>query len=41
MARPKRWLCGMRPAAKAWEEDYAENLRAIWYERGEAAPTVF
>ena len=31
----------MRPAAKAWEEDYAENLRAFGYVRGQTAPTVF
>ena len=26
VARLKRWLCGMRPAAKAWEEHYATQL---------------
>ena len=26
VARLQRWLRGMRPAAKAWQEDYAENL---------------
>jgi hypothetical protein len=31
----------MRPAAKAWEEDYAENLRAFGYALGQTAPTVF
>ncbi len=28
------------PAAKAWEEDYAENLRAFGHARGHTAPTV-
>ncbi len=41
VARLKRWLCGMRPAAKAWEEDNAENLRALGYVRGQTASTVF
>ena len=41
VARLKKWLDGIRPAAKAWEEDYAENLRAFGYLRGQAAPTVF
>ena len=27
--------------AKAWEDDYAENLRAFGYARGQAAATVF
>ncbi len=37
----RRWLYWMRPAAKAWEDDYAQNLRAAGYNRGHAAPTVF
>ena len=41
VARLERWLYGMRPAAKAWEEDYAEKLRASGYVQGQAAPTVF
>ena len=41
VARLRRWLYGMRPAAKAWEEDYAGNLRADGFVRGRAAPTVF
>jgi hypothetical protein len=36
-----RWLYGMRPAAKAWEEDYAGRLAGIGFTRGRAAPTVF
>ena len=31
----------MRPAAKAWEDDYAEKLESIGFLRGKAAPTVF
>ena len=31
----------MRPAAKAWEDDYAEKLESIWFLRVKAAPTVF
>ena len=36
-----RWLYGMRPAAKAWEDEYAEKLESIGFFRGKAAPTVF
>ena len=39
--RLRRWLCDMRPAAKAWEDDYAEKLESIGFLRGKAAPTVF
>ena len=39
--RLRRWLYGMRPAAKAWEEDYAAKLVKEGYKRGVAAPTVF
>jgi hypothetical protein len=39
--RLKRWLYGMRPAAKAWEEDYAAKLCSAGFIRGVAAPTVF
>ncbi len=31
----------MRPAASAWEENYAENLKQNGYERELAAPTAF
>jgi hypothetical protein len=31
----------MRPAAKAWEEDYAARLTGAGFVRGVAAPTVF
>ena len=39
--RLRRWLYGMRPAAKAWEEEYAGRLVSIGFLRGKAAPTVF
>ena len=39
--RLKRWLYGMRPAAAAWEADYAAKLRDIGFMQGRAAPTVF
>ncbi len=41
VARLQRWLCGMRPAAKAWEEDCAANPQREGFHRGAAAPTVF
>ena len=31
----------MRPAAQAWEEDFAERLQSIGFERGKSAPTTF
>ena len=31
----------MRPAAQAWEEDYAERLNEAGLKRGMSAPTVF
>ena len=39
--RLKRWLYGMRPAAQAWEEDFAAKLESIGFVRGKSAPTVF
>ena len=39
--RLKRWLYGMRPAASAWEEDYASKLLGAGFKRGLAAPTAF
>ena len=39
--RLRRWLYGMRPAARAWEEDYSEKLQSIGFVRGKAAPTIF
>jgi hypothetical protein len=36
-----RWLYGMRPAAKAWEEDYAAKLVEAGFRRGRASPTCF
>ncbi len=40
VARLRRWMYGMRPAAKDREEDYAANLQREGYRRGMAAPTV-
>ncbi len=37
----QRWLYGMQPAAKAWEEDYAANSVSVEFARGLAAPTAF
>ncbi len=37
----RRWLYGMRPAARAWEEDYAAKLVGAGFRRGVPAPTVF
>jgi hypothetical protein len=39
--RLERWLYGMRPAAKAWEEDYAAKLIGAGFKRGVASPTCF
>jgi hypothetical protein len=39
--RLRRWLYGMRPAAAAWESDYAEKLAEAGFVQGRAAPTVF
>ena len=33
VGRLRRWLYGMRPAASAWEEHYAANLKNEGYER--------
>ena len=41
VARLKRWLYGMRPAANAWESDYAKHLEENGFRRGVAAPTTF
>jgi hypothetical protein len=41
VARLRRWLYDMRPAANAWESDYAENLKGVGFIRGAATPTVF
>jgi hypothetical protein len=40
-AQLKYWLYGMRPAARAWEEEYACKLEATGYIRGRSVPTVF
>ena len=36
----KRWLCGMRPAASSWEDDYVEHLRGEEFLRGRSPPTA-
>ena len=41
VGRLRRWLYGMRPAASAWEDDYALRLAGAGYVRGVAAPTTF
>ena len=41
VAKLRRWLYGMRPAGKAWEEHYAQRLREAGFTRGVAAPTLF
>ena len=35
------WLYGMRPAARAWEEDYSGKFEEEGYVRGKAAATTF
>ena len=35
------WLYGMRPAARGWEDTYAEKLMGIGFEQGASAPTLF
>jgi hypothetical protein len=37
----RRWLYGMRPAARAWEKHYTEKLESIGFLRGKSAPTAF
>ena len=41
VAKLRRWLYGMRPAASAWEDDYAVNMGRVGLLRGRAAPTTF
>ena len=40
VGRLRRWLCGMRSAASAWEDDYVEHLCGECFVRGRSAPTV-
>ena len=40
-AKLKFWLYGMRPAAQAWEDLYADRLVEYGFVRGICAPTVF
>ena len=35
------WLYGMRPAARAWEEEYATKLKGEGFLQGISSPTVF
>ncbi len=40
--RLRRWLCGMRPAAKAWEGDYSKKLgEDAGFLKGRAVPSMF
>ena len=40
-AQLKYWLYGMRPAARAWEEEYGGRLEKEGFRRGRSVPTVF
>ena len=40
-AKLKYWLYGMRPAARAWEEEYAGKLAKEGFKQGRSVPTVF
>jgi hypothetical protein len=40
-AKLKFWLYGMRPAARAWEDLYAEKMVGYGFVQGVSAPTVF
>jgi hypothetical protein len=35
------WLYGCRPAAQAWEDDYAGKLEGVGFERGKGSSVVF
>ena len=39
--RLKRWLYGMRPAARAWEVDYSGKLGGAGMQKGSSSPNVF
>ena len=41
VVRLRRWLYGMRPAARAWEEHYAKKLIEAGFRRGVSNSTVF
>jgi hypothetical protein len=41
VARLRRWLYGMRPAAQAWERAYTEKLTGEGFVRGSASSVVF
>lgn len=41
VARPRRWLHGMRPAAQAWERAYTGKLVEEGFVRGSASSVVF
>ena len=40
-AKLKWWLCGIKPAARAWEEDCCFHPEEAGMVRGKAAPTTF
>ena len=35
------WLYGFRPAAQAWENEYAKKLEEAGFARGNGSPVVF
>jgi hypothetical protein len=37
----ENWLYGFRPAAQAWESQYAKKLESIGFVRGRASPVSF
>ena len=37
----KHWIYGMRPAARAWEEDYVAKLASQGFQQGRSVPTEF
>ena len=39
--RLRRWLCGMRPAASAWEKHFSKTLVDMGFANGVTAATVF
>lgn len=39
--RLKKWLCGMRQAARAWVEDCAEKLETLGMQRGKETQTCY
>jgi hypothetical protein len=37
----RRWLYGMRPAARGWEDDYSQRMEDAGMKRGKAASTTY